>query len=167
MVIMLNLTSLNGPQSCIMNDLQNITRGPTCFKGLQPSMIELCIVSKPRRFGKSLNYNCSLSDWHNLIAVPTKIQISRRQPKEIVYRSYKHFEEEKFIYDIECIPFHVIEVFNDNDDRYWAHNNILLNVVNTHAPIKKWIITQPNAPQMNSQLRKAMYSKRMFQNKII
>ncbi len=56
-----------------MNDLQNITRGPTCFKSLQPSMIDLCMVSKPRRFGKFLNYNCGLSDWHNLIAVPTKI----------------------------------------------------------------------------------------------
>ncbi len=40
-----------------MNDLQNIIRGPTCFKGLQPSMIDLCILSKPRRLGKSLNYN--------------------------------------------------------------------------------------------------------------
>ncbi len=52
----------------------------------------------------SLNYNCGLSYRHNLIAVKTKIQISRRKHKEIVYRSYKHFEEEKFIYDIECIP---------------------------------------------------------------
>ncbi len=109
-----------------MDDLQNIIRGPTCFKDLQSSMIDLCIASKPRRFVKSLNYNCDLSDWHNLIGVPTKIQISRRKPKEIVYRSYKHFEEEKFIYDIECIPFHVKVVFDDNDNIYiyWHPSNV-------------------------------------------
>ncbi len=36
---------------------------------------------------------------------------------------------------------------------------------NSHAPTKTRIITQPNAPQINSQLRKDMYSKRMSQNK--
>ncbi len=82
-----------------------------------------------------------------------------------MYRSYKHFKEEKFIYDIECITFHVIEVFDDNDDRYWAYNNLLYNVVNTHVPMKKSIITQTNAPPKKSKLRKAMYSKRMSQNK--
>ncbi len=65
-----------------MNNLQNIIRGPTCFNSQLPTMIDLCIVSKPRRFGKSLNYNCGFSDWYNLISVPTKIQISRRNPKK-------------------------------------------------------------------------------------
>ncbi len=37
-----------------MNDLQNIVRRPTCFNGLLPSMIDLCIVSTPRRFDKFL-----------------------------------------------------------------------------------------------------------------
>ncbi len=50
-----------------------------------------------------------------------------------------------------------LNVFDDNDDRYLAYNKLLSNVLNTYDPITKKIITQPNAPQMNSQLRKAMY----------
>ncbi len=87
--------------------------------------------------GPHVSNACNPAWLHNLIAVPTKIKISRRKPKEIVHRSYIHFEEETFIYDIECIPFHVIEVFDDNDHRYWAYNNLLSNFVNTHAPMKK------------------------------
>ncbi len=50
-------------------------------------------------------------------------------------------------------------------DRYWAYSNLLSNVINVHAPIKKQIITQPDVPQMNSQLTKVMYQKRMSQKK--
>ncbi len=83
-----------------------------------------------------LNYNCGLSDWHNMIAVCTKITIAKRKPKEVIYRSYKNFDEVKFVKDIEMIPFHVTEVFDDNDDRYWAYSNLLSNGINVHAPIK-------------------------------
>ncbi len=49
------------------------------------------------------------------------------------------------------IPFHVTEVFDDNDDRYGAYSNLLSNVINVYSPIKKQIITQPDVPQMNSR----------------
>ncbi len=65
--------------------------------------------------------------------------------------------------DIEMIQFHVTEIFNDNDDRYWTYCNLLSNGVN--APITKQIITQPYAPRMNSQLRKVMFKKCKSQNK--
>ncbi len=148
-----------------VNNMKNIIKGPACFKGDPASMIDLCLVTKSRRFGQMLNYNCGLSDWHNMITVCTKITIAKRKPKEVIYRSYKNFDEVKFMKDIEMIPFHVTEVFDDNDDRYWAYNNLLSNVITVHAPIKKRISAQPDTPQMNSQLRKVMYQKRMSQNK--
>ncbi len=69
------------------------------------------------------------------IAVCTKI--AKRKPKKVIYRTYKNFDEVKFVKDIEMIPFHVTEVFDDNDDRYWEYSNLLLNFINVHAPVKK------------------------------
>ncbi len=118
-----------------VNSMINIVKGPTCFKGDPPSMIDLCLDTKPRHFGMLLNYNYGLSDCH-MVAVCTTITIANRKPTEVIYRSYKIFDEVKFQKDIEMIPFHVTEIFDDNDDRYWAYTYLLSNGVNTHAPIK-------------------------------
>ncbi len=82
-----------------------------------------------------------------MIVVCTKITTAKRKPKEVIYGGYKKFDELKFVKDIEMIPFHVTEVFGDNDDRYWAYSNLLSNVINVYAPIRKVIITQPDAPK--------------------
>ncbi len=50
-----------------------------------------------------LNY----SDWHNMIAVSTKITIANQKPKEVIYRSYKNFDELKFLNDIEIMSFYL------------------------------------------------------------
>ncbi len=95
-----------------VNNIKNIIKCPTCFKGDPPSTIDLCLFTKPRCFGKMLNYNCDLSDWHNMIAVCTKITIAKQKPKEVMCRSYKNFDKVKFVRNIEMIPFHVTEVFD-------------------------------------------------------
>ena len=42
--------------------------------------------------------------------------------------------------DIEKIPFHVSNVFDDIDDIYWAHSQMYQSVLNEHAPLKtKWV----------------------------
>ncbi len=66
-----------------VNNMKNIIKGPTCFKGDPSSMNDLCLVTKPRRFGQMLNYNCGLSDSHNMIAVCTKITIANGNQRKL------------------------------------------------------------------------------------
>ena len=47
---------------CENFDLQNLITDPTCFKNQNGSLIDLCLVSNPVRFKKSLNLDCWLSD---------------------------------------------------------------------------------------------------------
>ncbi len=49
-----------------VNNMKNIIKDPTCFKRDPSIMVDLCLVTKPRHFGKMLNYNCGLSDWNNM-----------------------------------------------------------------------------------------------------
>ena len=145
-------------------NLHNKVDSPTCFKGETPSTIDLCLVSQPRRFGSVFNWNCGLSDWHNMIAIATKLRMSKASSKVFNYRSYKNFSSENFCRDVSCIPFQIIDIFDDIDDKYSVYNSLLSDVVNEHAPLKTRYVNGNSAPHMNSELKKLMYKKRMLQN---
>ena len=121
-------------------NLINLVNGPTCFKGDTPSSVDVLLSSEPQRFKSALNAQCSLSDFHNLTCVATKLHKPRVSPKTIYYRSYKKFDDETFINDVQNIPYSVCDVFEDVDDRLWSFNKLFSDVIDKNAPIKKKIL---------------------------
>ena len=85
--------------------------------------------------------------------------------RSIVYRLYKSSTEDKFKTDIEKIPFHVCEIFDDINDVTWFHNQLFLNVTKEHAPQKQRTIKHKQVPYMNGKLRKAINVKAMLTRK--
>ena len=69
--------------------------------------------------------------------------------------------------DVERIPFHMSYVFDDPDDVYWAHEYLLKEIIDEHVPVKERRCRPNKPPFMNSDLRKAIYTKRMLRNKYI
>ena len=165
-----NINTLNPSKASFVNDFMNtfsftqMVREPTCFKG-NPTLIDHIYTSIPRRLSSTINFNCGLSDFHNFIAICTKISVPTKSAQFLFDRSYKHFSESEFLRDLETIPFHVADVFSDIDDYYWAFDCLLRDIIDTHAPVKKKKINPREAPFMNSALRKAMYAKRQAHNK--
>ena len=58
-------------------------------------------------------------------------------------------------------------VFDDPDDVYWAHEYLLKEIIDEHVPVKERRCRPNKPPFMNSDLRKAIYTKRMLRNKYI
>ena len=71
-----------------------------------------------------------------MIGVVVKGATAKLEKKHTKYRSYKTFDEAEFREDVGRIPFHAAYVFDDVDDIYWAHEWLLTDVINEHAPIK-------------------------------
>ena len=145
-------------------NLQTIVKEPTCFKAT-PSLIDHIYVNKPRRFISHINYDCGLSDYHHLVCMATKMSVPHLKPRIKLYRSFKKFNQESFISDLNSVPFQVANIFDDIDDSYWAFSHLLTNVIDGHAPKKKKLIKHSDAPFMNKELRQAMYRKRLAHNK--
>ena len=57
--------------------------------------------------------------------------------RKIKCRSYEHFHEENFSEAVGAIRFDVAYVFDDVGDIYGAHEVLLNDVLNEHAPIKE------------------------------
>ena len=112
-----------------------------------------------------LNANFCLSDVHNIVGAATKRFSPSQKPNKIDYRSFKHFTNVDFLYDMSCAPFHVADIFDDVDDMTWYTSTLISDIVDHHAPIKSKLTKSKPVPYMNSRLRKAPYIRNMARNK--
>ena len=152
-------------QLCDIYGLTNLIKEPTCHKGKVSTLIDVLLVSNPRRFCSAVNTEFCLSDFHNIIGAATRRFVPVRKPYPIQYRSFKNFDDAVYVNDIAAAPFHVDEIFDDVNDTAWFTSTLISDITETHAPTKtKWVKCK-SAPFMNSNLRKAIHSRNMARNK--
>ena len=133
--------------------LTYMIRKPTCFKSPAGTLLDVILTASPKRVASVLNVDTAISDFHNLIAFSTKLHVQRTTRDPIWYRSYKKFDEEYFKRDIATAPYHVGEIFDDLDDKFWYSKSLIDDIINEHAPL------------INASLRKACHKKSMARNK--
>ncbi len=66
----------NNPLKSVLDDygLQNVIKGPTCFKNPHvPTLNDVILTNCPRRLAGTLNVNIGVSDFHNQIQAATKM----------------------------------------------------------------------------------------------
>ena len=121
---------------CQVYGLHNLITNPTCFKGDTPTLLDVVLTNMPKSFADSFNLDLGLSDFHNCIGVSSRMFAPSQKNRKIVYRSMKHFCNEDFQNDINLIPFHVADIFDDIDDAYWFSEKLFLSTLEKHAPTK-------------------------------
>ena len=161
-----NMFNQNNPfKDCIDgNGLRNLVKTFTCEKG-KPTLIDLILTNKPKRFINTISVDTGLSDFHNLICTSTKFDVPQKKSTTFQYRSYKHFNLDSFQHDLSMVPYHVTDIFDDIDDSYWLWNELTMQIVNSHAPIKYKTIKGKRVPYMNGELRKAINVRNMLKRK--
>ena len=151
---------------CDIFDFSNVVKQPTCFtKNAPPSLVDVILTNRPTLLYNVTNFSSGISDWYNLISVVIKGLAPPPKVRKLLCRSYRNVDEVAFSDAVGAIPFHVAYVFDDVDDIYWAHETLLLDIVDEHAPIREKYVKAKLTPFMNSQLRKASFKKAMMFNK--
>ena len=71
----------------------------------------------------------------------------------ITYRSFKNFDENSFINDMHGVPLETIKYFNDINEIDEVWNNMCLEIINKHAPLKSHRIKRKYQPDwLTSQI---------------
>ena len=109
---------------------------PTYFKNPEkPSCKDLILTNYPRIFQNSCTIETGLSEFHKVVVTVMKITYKKSQPKIIIYRSYKYFNNEDFRENL--IQF---EANGNNYDKSFKNFTSSCNaILNKHAapPRKK------------------------------
>ena len=85
--------------------LTNLIRYETCFTKDHKSTTDLVIPNKPKCFQNTCITETGLSGFHKLILTFFKIQITRLKPKIIFYHNHTHFEDSRFLEDLNSTDF--------------------------------------------------------------
>ena len=88
---------------------------------------------------------------------------SKLKPKISYYRSYKSFNEQYFLEDLEKTNF--AKISDDPDEKYNFLTTQFQNLIDKHAPQKKKVLRVNHAPFMCKELRKAIYTRSRLKNK--
>lgn len=148
-----------------VHGMKNIVTNPTCYKGKNPSCIDVVMSNVYKRLQGVFCYDTGLSDFHRMVLFATKIHVPCRKPKKLMYRSYKNFNEIMYYKDLLSAPFHVGEIFDSIDDSYWFCEQLWTGIMNEHAPLKRKTVRHAQVPYMNGELRKAINYKNMLRRK--
>jgi len=68
----------------------------------------------------------------------------------------KNFSQEQFLRDLHSAPFHIIDLFDDVDDKIDAFESLYLDILDEHAPLKQVHVRGNQIPYMTEQWRKAI-----------
>ena len=147
---------------CDVHGLKNIVKEPTCFKAINPTLLDVFLTDKPNSFVDRLNCDIGLSDFHNYICVASRLHVPFDSKRKLKYRTMRKFNCKYFNEDLCNAPFHVCSIFDDVDDAVWAHKNLYEYVLEFHAPVKTKTISNKQVPHMNSNLRKARNQRNMW-----
>ena len=58
--------------------------------------------------------------------------------KYVSSRNYRRLNSNNLLHDLNAIPWSVVETFDDVDDAWYAWKSLFVNIINTHAPIRKF-----------------------------
>ena len=150
---------------CDSYDLINMVDKPTCHKSETATLLDVILTSSPDHFKCTVTMDTGLSDFHHMTFSIKKGILNKQEPRSTIYRSYKHFDVDSFNRDINCIPFHITDIFDDVNDKYWAFSYMYLEILEEHAPFKTAKTKNKGVPMMNSTWRKAIFKKRQLRNK--
>ena len=140
---------------------KNIVKEPTCYKSLSnPSCIDLVITNSSSSFQNTEAILTGLSDYHKMVTTVLKETFQRSSPKELVYRDYKNSDRLTFKRELE-------EKLNQQINEYKHFEQIFLEVLNTHAPIKRKLLRANHVPYMTKALRKAIMKRSKLESKYV
>ena len=151
---------------CPAYNLVNIINEPTCFKSNIPTLIDVMLVTKRKKFIRGFSYDVGISDFHNLIGGILKINKPLPKQKVTFYRKLSSIDYNKVNNELRTMNLHEIISKEQNvNNAFNKLQNILIATLNTHAPRRKKVIRLNDFHCMTKRLKKAILIRNQHRNK--
>ena len=157
----IDVSNLSNPHTKLLRNfisthsLHHPINQPTRISENRCSILDLFLTSPDVPISRSAVLDCSISDH-----LPILLEISWLSPKPlsrtVTRRSYKHFSPSEFNDDLSQIPWSVLDIFDDVDDKVSLFNSFFIEFLDFHAPLKTIRIKKHCAPWISKSIRREM-----------
>ena len=147
---------------CLLYNLKSLIKTPTCFKSVSnPSCIDLILTNRVSSFQNSATVETGISDFHHLVVTVLKTKFKKKPPIIKKYRSFKYYNAFNYSNDIN-------RFLAGKDLHQISHDyfiNLLISILDKHAPIKTKSLRGNEQPFMTKELRKEHMKRTRLLNK--
>ena len=147
-------------------DLTQLITDATRVTETTRTLLDVILVNNDHRITDSGVVFVPLSD-HYLVYCVLKSGITKAQPKTIEYRSYKNFDVNSFVADLNNVPWHIIENEEDINDAVFSWNTLFTEVADLHAPVKRCRVKGAPIPWMNNKINELMKDRDFHHHKAV
>ena len=136
-------------------ELSQLVKEPTRVTDTSRTTIDLIFVNNEHRFVDDGVIPLAISD-HYLVYCILKVGMPKGSPRVIEYRSYKNYNRDDFLNDLNDVPWHLVDNEDNINDAVLTWNKLFSDVADNHAPIKKRRVNGINSAWMTSKISDAM-----------
>ena len=141
---------------CEVFGLRQLITEPTRVTAQSQSLIDLCITNTPDKIVRSGVLPLGISD-HSLVYLIRKTHYTIPGCVKIIStRSFKHFNQEEFLADVELIQWDDISLFSHPNEMWEFWKNQFLTCIDKHAPIRSKRIENKKSPWITHELIRKM-----------
>ena len=151
---------------CPTLNLTNIIDEATCYKSNNPTLIDVMLVTKRRKFLKSFSLDTGISDFHNLIGGILKIHAPLPKRKVIYHRKISDIDYKQVNQELSALNLYQ-QICNEGDVNMAMHivQKILMEILERHAPKKRKIVKSNHFHCMTKRLKNAILVRNQYRNK--
>ena len=139
-------------------DLECLIKKPTCFQSSNPTCVDLILTKKKEFFKNADVIEVVISDHYNQIVRALESLLLKGNAKTKLYQDRNSFNIDHFKEDLDN------NLKNNSITEYSHFQNIFLEILHKHAPIRKKILRFNDNPFMTKALRKAIMHKLKLKN---
>ena len=150
---------------CEIFGLRQLITEPTRVTAQSQSLIDLCITNTPDKIVRSGVLPLGISD-HSLVYLIRKRHYTIPGCVKIIStRSFKHFNQEEFLADVELIQWDDINLFSHPNEMWEFWKNQFLTCIDKHAPIRSKRIGNKKSPWITHELIRKMRKRDFLRKK--
>ena len=139
---------------------------PTRVTLVSNTLIDLCITNSPEKVSNSGVIHLGISD-HSLVFMTRKVHHDRFCPRTIEMRQFKHFQKNKFLNDLEQMPWLNVDLCSDPNDMWHEWKQMFVSCMDKHAPRKLKRISKKRAPWITKGLLNKIHRRDLIKKKAI
>ena len=143
---------------CSTFNLTQLINKPTRATENGESLIDVVMTTNEKLIASNDVLMSTISD-HNLVYISLKLKKPRIKPCYVTIRSYTNYSADNFLRDLSYALFHIISLFDDFNDQFDVFNELFLEVLSQHAPVKRVKIRSKPNPFITPEIRQLMRTR--------
>jgi len=144
------------------NELRQMITEPTRVTSTSSSLIDVLITSTPNSFEST---GVHFSDHLPVFGVLHGSSFKPIKHRYIETRSFTTQCIAKFNTDLQFVPWNIMELFSDIDDKCYVWQCLFLNAMNEQFPIRRKSIRQSTHPWLDKSILSTMRRRDQFHKK--